>query len=137
MLRNATSVGRELVNRSEIYPEADRRTGGGGRSSCLDSLRPHLHHQVPWVVAIDATRSGLNHLFVGVKEISLEVKVDGHGLRRIRSGLVLFGRRSAFSLLLIGGGQQLLGFWTKTLWYKQDMFFFFLNQSFFIYFQFS
>lgn len=62
-------------------------------------------------------RSRLNHLFIGVKDISLEMQVNANRLK-ICSGL-LFICSSTFAptlpFLLRGGGKQLLGFWSKTL----------------------
>lgn len=62
-------------------------------------------------------RSRLNHLFMGIKDISLEMQVNANRLK-ICSGL-LFICSSTFAptlpFLLRGGGKQLLGFWSKTL----------------------
>lgn len=65
-------------------------------------------------------RSRLHHLFMGIKDIALEMQVNANRLR-ICFGL-LFICWSAFAstlpFLLRGRGQQLLGFWAKTLWRK-------------------
>lgn len=60
--------------------------------------------------------SGLSHLLMGIKHVSLEMQVNADRLG-LSFGL-LFGCRLAFAAafpLLLGGGQQLLGLRAKTL----------------------
>lgn len=66
--------------------------------------------------------SGLNHLFLRIKDVSLKTQENADGLG-LRLGL-LFHRCCSFAatlaFLLGGGGEKLLGLWVETLWERHQ-----------------